>query len=81
MVRERVIDAHTLRVRDTELVRVPLAQRVLVTVVEPLLEGLREMVQHTKEIHSGSKFHMSKRLLLVEPILALLLGLQRELSN
>ena len=47
MVRERVIDAHTLRVRDKVLVRVPLAQRVLVTVVEPLLEGLREMVRDT----------------------------------
>ena len=42
MVRERVIDTHTLCVRDTDLVRVPLAQRVLVTVVEPLLDGLRE---------------------------------------
>lgn len=38
------------------------------------------MVQHTKAIHLGSKFHMSRRLMQVEPDLALLSGLQRELS-
>ena len=42
-----VVDAQTLRVRDKEFVRVPEPHLVLVTVPEPLLEGLREMVRDT----------------------------------
>ena len=35
-------EKHALCVRDTDLVRVPEAQRVFVTVAEPLRDGLRE---------------------------------------
>jgi hypothetical protein len=40
MVRERVMDAHTLSVRDNDLVKVPEAHLVVVTVPLPLRDGL-----------------------------------------